>query len=276
MKIAFWSPVHGQSGTTSNILATAMIAGMIEKTKIILTQTHFNFNNLEAPLVGSNSNNASSCEFFRDVGIDALIRNFKSSELNPEIINNCCISLSNTNVVLLPGTVKSNRESFEYEMDRVFLNLLRTVEKFTDLVFVDLNSGSNPLSLKIIADCDLTVVNLSQNMAFMDIYFSGDNSFLTNKVFYLLGNYDSRSRYNISNIRRRYRKYMKASNSGYIPYSTNFLDAQSDGRVISFFKENLFCGSEDENYDFILQTEKVCDKILKMTGIRINTEERME
>lgn len=223
-------------------------------------------------MVGSNSKNTASCEYFRDIGLDALLRNFKASRVDKEILDNCCISLSNTNVSLLPGTSKLNRDSFENDMNYVFLNLLRTIEALTGIVFIDINSGNNSLSMKIAADCDLTVVNLSQNIGLIDAYLTGNN-LIASKVFYLFGNYDTNSKYNIHNLRRKYHKHIKISNSGVIPYNTMFLDAQSDGRVIDFFRENLLCSKKDDNNYFIKQSQKTTSKILNMLGLSIMKEE---
>ena len=271
MKILYWSPVHGQAGTTSNILASSLIAGMEYKKKVLLTQTHFNYNNLEAPIVGSNSSNKALRNYFREVGIDALVRCYKAARLDFETIENCCISLENTNMMLLPGTLKSNRESFEYEMENVMLGLLRAIENVCGLVMVDISSGSNNLSKNLILDADLTIVNLSQNMTVSDLYFNSFAEKMTDKVFYLFGSYDCKSKYNISNIRRKYPKVIKSNNSGVIPYCTGFLDAQCDGRVVEFIRDNLRCKKNDENYYFMMKAKSATEKILKMAGINMAT-----
>lgn len=275
MKIAFWSPIHGQAGTTSNMIATSLLSGIQYRKKCLITQTHFNHNNLEAPLVGYNSKHSASSEFFQDVGLDMLIRCFKSTRMDEELLDNCCISLSNTNLELLPGTSKWNKDSFDYEMNLVMLNLLRTMEKYTEIIYLDLCSGNNPLSLKIIADSDLTVVNLDQNMAMIDNYFSSNFSVIPGNVFYLFGNYDPNSKYNINNIRRRYFKRMSSKNSGVIPYNTSFRDAQSDGSVIEFFFDNLKCTKNDVNLYFMNQVKKSTEKIVNLAGVASRLNERI-
>ena len=135
-------------------------------------QTHFNHNNLEAPLIGCNSYSTANSEFFRDVGLGALIRNFKASRLNKDILENCCISLFANRISLLPGTSKSNRESFENEMDILAIKLLREIEEYYDYVFLDVCSGKHPLSLKLIEESDLTIINLSQNMEIVSSFFT--------------------------------------------------------------------------------------------------------
>ena len=268
MKIVYWSPIHGQAGTTSNIIITALITGMEHRRTGLLTQTHFNFNNLEAPFVGSNAKNVTSKEFFRDVGIDLLIRNFKAEKLDKERIDNCCISLPQTNLSLLPGTSKHNRDSYEYEVDTVILNLLRTVEGFTNIIFLDVSSGNNETSMKIIADANLTVVNLSQNISIIDSYFEEYHKLLNSKVFFLFGNYDCNSKYNINNIRRRYKEITK-NNSGVIPYNTAYLDAQCDGKVLDFVRSNIHTRKDDEHGYFMMKAKKATEKILKQAGVSI-------
>ncbi|NLK27903.1 MAG: hypothetical protein GX306_06125 [Clostridiales bacterium] len=263
MKIVFWSPVHGQAGTTSNLLTISILMGLLYEKKCLLTHTHFTLNNLEAPLVGSNSKDVETSSFFQDVGLDALIRNFKAAKLKQEDIENCCISFPDIHLCLLPGTSKRNRISFEYEMDLLVLSLLKNMEESMDIVFVDLCSGHNSLSSKIISEADLTVINLSQNIELMDTYFSSFEKVLPGNKFYLIGNYDSKSKYNLNNLQRRYRKYIKTNNSGVIPYNTAFLDALNDGRIIDFVKDNLRCEKGDENLCYIFEAKKATEKIYR-------------
>lgn len=276
MKVLFWSPVHGQSGTTSNILAVSLLIGMYYKKKILLTQTHFSYNNLEAPLVGNNSNNKSSKEsqeYFLDVGLDALVRCFKASKLDNDTLENCCISLENTNLLLLPGTTKTNRESFEYEMDIVMKNLLRAIEEIYGIVFVDISSGYNPISFKLMKEADLTVVNLSQNMGITDMFFNEMRESMPDNLFYLFGNYDCNSKHNINNIRRKY-KEIKAKNSGVIPYNTSFMDALCDCEVIEYIRNNINCSKNDENAYFIMKAVKATEKIINLATKKSGATER--
>lgn len=266
MKIAFWSPVHGQVGTTSNLLIISILMGSLYEKKCLLTHTHFKLNNLEAPLVGSNSKDAETISFFQDVGLDALIRSFKAAKLKQEDIENCCISFPDVPLSLLPGTSKRNRISFEYELNLLILSLLKNMEEYKDIVFIDVCSGHNSLSGKIISEADLTVVNLSQNIELMDTYFSSFEKLIPGIKFYLIGNYDSNSKYNLSNFQRRYRKYIKSNNSGVIPHNTALLDALNDGRVIEFIKDNLMCAKGDENLYFISEAKKTTEKIYKLIG----------
>jgi len=266
LKITFWSPLHGQTATTSNMLAISLLTGMYYKKKTLITHTHFNFNNLEAPLVEINSKSKNAENYFQGVGIDAILRNFKASLPDKEMLENCCISFPNTNVNLLPGTVKNIREAYENEMEMIAATLFEKIEKFTEVLFIDANSGNNPLSKKLIDISDLTVINLSQNMSVLDNYFSIFDSFVQGKVFYLFGNYDSRSKYNIKNIQRKYRQ-INSSNSGVIPYNVAFKDSLTDGKMIDFIRDNINCSKSEENYIFINKVRSAAERILLKTGM---------
>ncbi|NLK75112.1 MAG: hypothetical protein GX288_07485 [Clostridiales bacterium] len=276
MKITFWSPYPGQAGTTSNILAVSLITTLLYKKPILLTQTHFNYSNLERPLVGSNLRISETSDYFMDMGLDALIRYFKAAKLNNDIIENCCISLPKTSLRLLPGTCKTNRESFEYEMNNIIVNLFRVMERSGNIIFTDVSSGDNPISLKIINASDLLVINLNQNISLLDNFFNKYNNVPANKVFYLIGNYDKNSKYNINNIRRRYRKYINIHNSGVVPYNTKYLDALCDGNIIEFFLDNLKCTKKDLNWYFINHIKVTSKKIMEITDSAIDMEEGKE
>ena len=267
MKVLYWAPVHGQTGTTSNLLVTALIAGQYFNKSGLITQTHFNYNNLEAPLLEANADNYKFRKFFREIGIDALARNFKLEKLSKEWLDYCCTDIENSNIKLLPGTTQTVRESFDYEMDIVMLPLLKAIEEYSDHIFVDISSGSNPLSMKLMGEADIVVVNLSQNMNVINLFFENYRDKLPDKVFYIIGNYDYRSKYNLNNIRKKYHKYIASKNSDVIPYNTGYHDALMDGRVADFISNNLQCKKKDPNYYFIRKAIRSTEKILRLAGV---------
>lgn len=255
--------MHGQTGTTSNLLAIAVTSTIIYKYKNMVTQTHFNLNNLEAPLL-STSNNDSK-EYFMDIGIDALARSLKSSYLDSTVIENCTISLLHKQLSLLPGTTKNNKDIYEFDMSKTILSILNAAANCHDIIFIDTNSGRNDLTMKILNNADIIVVNLSQNKNIMDDFTSNYN-FNDKKIFYLIGNYDPNSKYNYNNLRKIYR-FMKKKNTAVIPYNTEFMDVQSDGEVISYIMKNLECKKEEENAYFIKEVKLAVNKLLDFAGL---------
>jgi hypothetical protein len=272
MKALYWAPVHGQTGTTSNLLVTALIAGLYFNKKGLITQTHFNYNNLESPFLEANSDNNKYRKFFREIGIDALARNFKVEKLTKEWLDYCCTEITNSNMKLLPGTTQTVRESFDYEMDMVMIPLLKAIETYNDHIFIDISSGSNPLSMKLMGEADIVVVNLSQNMNVINLFFENYKDMLPDKVFYIIGNYDYRSKYNLNNIRKKYHKYINSKNSDVIPYNTGFHDAQMDGRVADFIQNNLHSKKKDPNFYFIHKAISSTEKLLRLAGVGVEKE----
>lgn len=261
MKITFWSPVHGQPRTTSNLLVTALYSTLHYNMTNIITQTNFDMNNLEAPLVGTKTN---QYEFFQDVGIDALARSIKSAPLDKENFYNCSISLLNKRLNLLAGTTKSNQEFFENDMEKVINKILKSAEQYYDIVFIDTNSGKNGFTMQVLEKSDLVVINLSQNISIINNFFN-EYEFDPKKTFYLIGNYDRNSRNNIRNLRKQY-KLLNSSNSSVIPYNTEFLDAQSDGQLIDFITRNIGVTKLDGNKYFMDKVAEASKKILKKAG----------
>jgi len=263
--------MHGQTGTTSNLLAIAVMSTLQYQLKNMITQTHFNLNNLEAPLVSTSS--AIAKEYLMDVGIDALTRSIKSSPLDSDILENCSISLLNKQLNLLPGTTKSNRDIYEYDMSKTITSILNAAAGFHDIVFIDTNAGRNDLTMKILQNADLIVVNLSQNKSTLDEYVM-NYELIGKKVFYLIGNYNCNSRYNLKNIQKTY-QWLKNKNTAVIPYNTEYMDAQSDGQVIHFIRNNMDCGKDESNAYFIREVKAAVNKIMKYVGIERQEENEL-
>lgn len=261
MKTTFWSPVHGK-GTTSNLLAVSLYSTLKYKMNNLITQTNFSMNHLEVPLIG---NKLEETDFYLDIGIDALARSIKSAPLDQDTFYNASISLLNKQqqLHLLPGTKKSNQEYFENDMEKVINNILSYAVNYYDIVFVDTNSGKNSLSQLVLEKSDLIIVNLPQNKRVLDDYFN-EYQFSSKKVFYLIGDYDRRSKNNLKNLRKQYKK-MNSKNSAIIPYCTEFTDAVSDGTLIDFMQKNIEA-KDDKNEYFMENVEKAVQKILRKTG----------
>ncbi|MBR4816323.1 MAG: hypothetical protein IKZ73_03540 [Lachnospiraceae bacterium] len=243
MKIAFWSPLHG-TGTTSSMLAVAIAYAELENKKVLLTQTHYNLNNLEQPLIGD----VGEEDFFRDIGIDAVLRHFKSGNITKDQISDCTIQVGQS-LYLLAGTRNSSREGYESSMVKGMLShIFREVEKYYDIVFIDTNSGENEYSLSVSEECDAVVILLDQNLYMLDSFF--ENDILKNKnIFYLFADYDSESKYSLKNLSHKYKKINKY-NSARIMHSAQFSDAISDKKVFKFITEDLDCDSYHTGFTF--------------------------
>lgn len=260
MKIAFWSNVHGQSATTSNALAVAIMGALMNQSRVALLQSHFTLNNLDNALVGDYAEDLNS---FNDIGIDALIRDIKSAPLSEETVLNDCISLMNRQLSLYPCTRKSNRDTYEKDMLNIFNRVMDGVEAYHQDTYIDTASGFNPLTRKILDNSDLVVVNLSQNQRMVQEYIDSD-PLGGKKVIYLIGNYNCNSRYNLRNLNRRH-PTMKGRTAA-VPYCVDYLDAQGEGETIKFMLKNYECGADDKNHFFIQSVKQAAALINSLRG----------
>lgn len=239
-KIIFWSPYHGQ-GQTSNIHATAFIMSLLHKKRVLMMQTHFNKNNLELPLVGQMLHENDKRELFCDIGLDVAVTYSNMNKLNGKMLESCCLTFSNTSLLLLSGTETKNRETFDRDIGKSLTNVIKDADACVDVVLIDSNSGNDELSFRIMPIADLIVINLTQRRYVLDHFFNdyGEHFSNNNKVFYLFGDYDDNSSFNINNCRQKYKQYIKSYNSGVIPYCTNYMDAQNECDVVNFMWEGL-------------------------------------
>lgn len=240
-KILFWSPYHGL-GQTSNIHVTAAIISMLYKKSVLLMQTHFKCNNLESPLIGCSMDKGSeNDELFQGIGLDMAVTYSNMSKLNRKNLESCCLTFPSSSLLLLPGSEIRNKETYDRDVGRSVNYLIRDADKLVDFVMIDANSGNDELSMKLIDLADLLVINLAQRRYVLERFFKEYGEYFLNKtnVFYLFGDYDDNSSYNINNFRRKYRKYINTGNSGVIPYCTKYMDVQNESDVLSFILKGL-------------------------------------
>lgn len=246
--ILFWSPFHGQ-GQTSNLHAIALCASYIYGKRALLMQTQFDKNNLEGPLIGQNIDKKQAFDnpLFQDIGLDMAVTYSNMNRLTRNVLESCCISFGDSSLLLLPGTETKNRESFDRDIASAVGRMVKKADEYFDLLLIDANSGEDELSFKLMGLADLIVINLAQRRYVLDKLFSDYGGFFLNKrVFYLFGNYDDSSVYNISNCQRKYKNYIKKNNSGVVPYSTKYLDAQNESTVLKFMRRGMCVGETAE------------------------------
>lgn len=264
MRIAFWSNVHGQSATTSNMVAIALMTALEYRLKVLVTHNHFERSTLESSLLEDKYLKNDLMEL-SDNGIDALARFIRSNKLDKDNIVNYTTSLLKKKLDLLMGTTNTNKELYMKDINNVIDQILKLAEEFYNVVFIDVSSGKNELSNKILKNSDLIVVNLNQNASVLNDFFQMNKDNLE-KCIFLIGRYDNNSRINKKNIMR---KYNIKKNIAVIPYNIEFSDACSEGRGIDFFLKNMSVKKDDLNYYFIDEVRNAVKLILTHSGIDI-------
>lgn len=256
MKIVFWSNVHGQSGTSSNMLAVAMMNDLMYGNRSILLQTQFEMNQLEIPLLSE-----SKREQIRNynIGVDRLIQGIRSGMNAKQLLTSSCITLSKQCIDFLPSTNSKYREIYEKEIKDNFKEILALAEACYELVFIDASAGMNEFIEMVWEEADLIIVNLSQNKRVLEDFFLR-YEINYEKMLFLIGNYDANSEWNVKNILKRI-KNMKKEITFTIPYNTQFRDAASCAQLTEFFLQNLGCEKDDDNYEFIKELTKLTHKL---------------
>lgn len=250
-KIVFWSPLHGQ-GQTSNLHIISLIMSLLHKKNVLMMQTQMSMNNLEGPLLGKNigAQDTEDSYIFQDIGLDAAVMYSQMNMLVGDILESCCITFPSTSLLLLPGTETKNRETFERDISSSICRMISHAENNVDIVMIDTNSGKDELSIKLMSSADVIVINLTQRKYILSKFFLeyGETLNKYKNVFFIFGNYDRYSGYNIINCLRKLGKYINRDNSGVIPYCTKYMDAQNDCNILRMVREGLHNSRVKDKY----------------------------
>lgn len=262
MVIANYSPQHGQTGATSNMLAIILVLILKFNLNILAMQSHFKMNNLEASL-WREPKQIKITDPFDDYGMDSLIRNRKMAQMDKKMLEYSCHTLMDGKLHLLPGTRKVSEEVYERESG-ILLDIMEMARKQYDHVFIDVNSGDKEITNRILEEADLVLVNLCQNPQVLDNYFSNPKEIDSKKLF-LIGNYDSRCRCNLQNMRYNYPELEKKITLP-IEYCVGYKDAIFDSETIRFFKRNLDANQKSKNYRFMKNVTDAAERIVGWKG----------
>ncbi|WP_145410308.1 ParA family protein [Paenibacillus xylanexedens] len=219
--ISFWSPFAG-TGTTSNALISAYAMALHYRTRILLVNTGATGSSVEAALPPTEIEDADSLFRFEEGGWDAIERLYISGSLNKHNLCDYTKPLLKERLDLLTGRINQMERSPK-EYRETLKTLLQVANEYYDLVLMDAGSSAVNESL-LLEQADYVVVNLSQNMRELEVFFEHilPNYLSGQKVHLVLNKYDPNAKASISNIRRRFR--YKGSIS-ILPYTTGFLDA---------------------------------------------------
>lgn len=264
MKICFWSPLHGQTCTTSALISVAMSIALRQKSvKTVVMQSHFSMNQMDYAFLG---NSAKKNTFIRR-GLDSLFDASKSGDFSKETVLSCLVDITD-NLQLVTAASQFDQEVYAVQMDSMFSGVVNALDKYFDLTFVDVNAGFSPTSVKIRNKADILVVCLNQNQAALSDFF--DNRYVElekaidpSRLFYLFGNYSLSSKNTMRNMAKKH-KQLKTANCGAIVHNPNFMDAVSEGAIIRFFKKNAMCDKFDVNYPFVSNLDVAASKLLAL------------
>lgn len=267
-RVVFWSPDSSMTGTTHAIIAVSSLMGISHKATCLLMQGHFNSRKIESSFTPYDELLASGALDNANLGVSALIRLVTSNKLTADAIQNYAKPVLKERLDVLYGMNSKERDDYDQLVNNLPY-ITRKAAEIYDLVFVDLPKDSDEkFKLDTLADSEIVVCVVNQDEVKLNDFFSKIDSIeeLKGKTkIYLVADYEPKSRYNLLNIKNKYR--IKEPIYA-VPHNYLFADACNMGNVIDFFYKNLNADPKDYNGIFISQTLDVVNKIVEIAKIK--------
>lgn len=254
MQIAYWSNFHGQTGTTSNAIATAVNLAMKYNVKVLLSSIQYEKSNMDNAFF--NKEELSE----RESGLDAIERVARTKDLDRNNFSVYTTSLIENRLDLITSSSRVSYELFKKINDSI-KDILYSANKAYDFVFIDVNSGmKDEVTKTVLKESDIIVVNLSQNEKVIGDFFTKDKQELeeltSGKKIINIGNYDFKSKCSKKYISKVY----KCNDEIFCtPYVTDFKDAINNHKAINYFMVN-------RNMDnaFFEEIDKISERLMIM------------
>ncbi|MGN0506983.1 MAG: hypothetical protein ACI4FZ_10505 [Lachnospiraceae bacterium] len=260
--VVFWSPRKGRSGATSAMCAVAAALATGGKAeRIAVTHTSFTKQETEERLDFRAEERKG--ELYERSGLSALMLNFKQKELTAETIRRCGILLPGSSMELFPGDPGSMSVLPEEEReDIMFVLMTKKLPMAYDMVLIDLESETKPLSMRMLHAADIAVVVLPQEIRTWKHFFHEEmKEFETENLFFLLGGAIEPYRYAEKEFRSAAESTAGKNRFGMILRNAEYLRAMEGGRVIEFFLKNERVRRKEENAAFLEQTREAAQRI---------------
>lgn len=270
---AFWSPLHGQCGTTASMVAAAY-AMRRAGSSVVLVHSQSVYADLEHLF----HTRTEKRVVFDGIGLDGLCYTIKAKDLDKQDLDRAMFQIDE-DFYLLPSASKRTDTERESVLQYIITEKLPI---HYDYIFVDVGAGHSEITEAIRSMADLNFIVVSQNkMTLQD--FPCQNTVL------LCGNYDRNRKLNLTSLKQMYPECRVFA----IPYCTEFGDAIADSRVHHFFQANerllpmeetqeelsirkIFRKAEDSTGYFFkelraLQKHNKSDEVRKSNEVRFNT-----
>lgn len=267
-RITFWSPDATMSGNTHAAIAVSTLMGITHKTSSILMQGNFNSRKIESAFTPYDMLKTSGVFENSNMGLNALIRLVTSNKLTADGIQNYAKPVLKGRLDVLYGLNSKDEEDY-IALETNLSYITRKAAELYDLVFLDSpKSKDNKAVLNTLLESEIVICIVNQNSVKLDDFFEKVNSIeqLKNKEkIIIVADYDSNSKYNVSNIKRKY----KVKDLLYVlPHNHQFSDSCNDGNVVDFFYKNLNANPKDPNGFFIAQVREIVERIMGITKIK--------
>ncbi len=253
MLVVFWSPNHGQTGTTTTAINHSIVAALNTGKKVLLGHGDFKRSTLERCLLAKEIEDDS---IYSDQGLNALRKLARNGRLSPNMIKDYTTPiLSKSRLDLMQGSDIENIDSKDLDiLHKIFLYS----KDIYDYTFVDLHSGiMNDFTRKMLESADSIIVCLNQNLWLNEDFFEGDdyNSFLKDKnLIFHINNYNKKSKVNIKSFKRMFKVEDIVCTNHY----DEIVESQNAGAVVDYFIKEY----SSKKSEIITQLVKNIDKII--------------
>ncbi len=267
--IAFWSGSKKETGQTVSIASIATQMAVEHNYKILLVDATFDDDTMERCFWSVNTKKDLAKELNKgkmDIssGAEGLISAVASNKATPEIITNFTRVVFKNRFDVLCGLKTKVYEDYRKSM-MLYKDLLKTADKYYDLVFVDLPKTLNDeITKTLLENSSIIVYTFTKNLKQADEYLDNMQKFsdILKKeiVIPLLSNSDDNVVYNVKNYTRYIGEKREIST---VPYNTSFVKNISEAGVAQFFLTNYSSKTNDKNAQFANSVDGAAKRIVE-------------
>jgi len=265
--IGFWSGSDKPTGQTLSAAALATYMAVEHNYRILLVDATFNddtlgrcFWKMSDKLSTAQKLNKGKMDI--SSGAEGLVSAVASNKATPEIITNFTRVVFKNRLDVLTGLKTVIPEEFTKSL-MLYKDLVKTADKYYDLVFVDLEKTLKKETTKVLLENSHVIVyTFSQNLKQANTYISDmanhSDILKADKVIPLLCNADEDSKYNVKN----YARYIHERDLDQILHNTQFMEAACEAGITNIFlKTKLSSNSNDKNSLFVKSISEMAKSI---------------
>ncbi len=256
MNIALWSCLKQKGCVTTSTALMSVYGSFLESGRCVLLENHYGVRNLGSVLITPEQQSVvrESSTYFSKYGIEHVMKQLYAGEDGRKALHETMVPLLYQGMYYLPQSCVVNREVFQYNFQEVEKSLFQCLRQFAANVYIDLESYGNPSTLRILQDASTQVVIcMDQDINHWEKLFSAYQP-LTRRAFFILGGYIPEYRWNMTEIRKRFR--IPVERIGAIPYNLELEQAMETGRLLQFVNRTSRGKRSRENAYFVRKTKE--------------------
>lgn len=267
--IGFWSGSKKESGQTVSMASIATQMAIEHNYKILIIDATFDDDTLERCFWNVNNKKDSIQKLNKgkmDIssGAEGLLSAVASNKATPEIITNYTRVVFKNRLDVLCGLKTKIRQEYIKSI-KLYKDLIKTADKYYDLVFLDLEKTLNEEVTKALLNIsNIIVYSFTKNLKQADEYIENITKYKEvlkkDKVIPILSNSDENVVYNVKNVTRYIGEKKEIAT---IPYNSSFVKNISEAGVAQFFLTTTLSNKiNDKNSKFVQCIENACQKII--------------